>query len=57
MLNDTQTDKIRSLNDNFRRNLVIVGTVLLTPGRDLPRTGSSGRVARSGAQVRQLYAG
>ncbi|GLR90900.1 DUF3768 domain-containing protein [Bradyrhizobium iriomotense] len=32
MLNDTQADKIRSLNDSFRRNLVIGGTVLLTQG-------------------------
>lgn len=32
MLNDTQTDKIPSLNDSFRRNLAIGGTVLLTPG-------------------------
>jgi hypothetical protein len=32
MLNDTNAEKIRSLNDSFRRNLVFGGTVLLTPG-------------------------
>jgi hypothetical protein len=32
MLNDTNAEKIRSLNDGFRRNLVLGGTVLLTPG-------------------------
>jgi hypothetical protein len=30
MLNDTNAEKIRSLNDSFRRNLVFGGTVLLT---------------------------
>jgi len=32
MLNETKTDKIRRLNDCFRRNMVIGGTVLLTRG-------------------------
>jgi hypothetical protein len=39
MLNDTSTAKIRSLNDSFRQQLVIGGTVLLTPGVSrLPET-------------------
>ncbi|WP_316188837.1 DUF3768 domain-containing protein [Bradyrhizobium sp. SZCCHNS1054] len=32
MLNDTNAERIRSLNDRFRRSLVLGGTVLLTPG-------------------------
>jgi hypothetical protein len=32
MLNETKTDNIRRLNDCFRRNMVIGGTVLLTRG-------------------------
>ncbi|MCP1850281.1 MULTISPECIES: DUF3768 domain-containing protein [unclassified Bradyrhizobium] len=32
MLNDTNADRIRGFNDGFRRNLVVGGIVLLTPG-------------------------
>ncbi|KRQ01280.1 hypothetical protein AOQ73_18165 [Bradyrhizobium pachyrhizi] len=32
MTDTTEAAKIRSLNDGFRRNLIIGGTVLLTPG-------------------------
>ncbi|WP_315806366.1 MULTISPECIES: DUF3768 domain-containing protein [unclassified Bradyrhizobium] len=32
MLNDTNAEKIRRINDGFRRSMVFGGTVLLTPG-------------------------
>ena len=32
MLNEAKADKISSINDGFRRNLIIGGTVLLTQG-------------------------
>lgn len=32
MLNDTNAERIRSLNDGFRRNLILGGSVLLTTG-------------------------